>query len=81
TWLKLPVVSDGIEGMEQVLAASTLPALLLGGEVPDDPDAAFAAFERVLKMPTVQGLVLGRSLLYPVDGDVAGAVATAVSLL
>jgi hypothetical protein len=81
TWLKLPVVSDGIEGMEQVLAASTLPALLLGGEVPDDPDAAFAAFERVLKMPTVQGLVLGRSLLYPGDGDVAGAVATAVGLL
>ena len=81
TWLKLPVVSDGIEGMEQVLAASTLPALLLGGEVPDDPDAAFAAFERVLKMPTVQGLVLGRSLLYPFDGDVAGALAPAVSLL
>jgi hypothetical protein len=81
TWLKLPVVSNGVEGMEQVLAASTLPAVLLGGEVPDDPDAAFAAFERVLKLPTVQGLVLGRSLLYPADGDVAGAVATAVSLL
>ncbi|HSK26728.1 MAG TPA: hypothetical protein VK894_07450 [Jiangellales bacterium] len=81
TWLKLPVVSDDIEGMEQVLAASTLPAVLLGGEVPDDPDAAFAAFERVLKLPTVQGLVVGRSLLYPADGDVAGAVATAVGLL
>ena len=24
--------------MERVLAASTLPALLLGGEVPEDPD-------------------------------------------
>ncbi len=81
TWLKLPVVSDGVEGMEQVLGASTLPALLLGGEVPEDPDAAFAAWETVLKHPTVQGLVVGRSLLYPADGDVAGAVATAVSLL
>lgn len=81
TWLKLPVVTDGVEGMEQVLGASTLPALLLGGEVPEDPDAAFAAWETVLKHPTVQGLVVGRSLLYPADGDVAGAVATAVSLL
>jgi hypothetical protein len=31
TWLKLPVVDD----MERVLASSTLPALLLGGEVTD----------------------------------------------
>jgi hypothetical protein len=67
--------------MEQVLAASTLPAVLLGGEVPDDPDAAFEAFEQVLKLPTAKGLVVGRSLLYPTDGDVAGAVDRAVSLL
>src|SRR4029077_5891037 len=39
TWLKVPVVKD----MERVMAASTLPALLLGGEVPDDPAGAFAA--------------------------------------
>jgi hypothetical protein len=32
-------------------------------------------------MPTVQGLVVGRSLLYPSDGDVAGAVDRAVGLL
>ena len=36
TWLKLPVTDD-VAGMEQVLAASTLPAVLLGGEVSDDP--------------------------------------------
>ncbi len=81
TWLKLPMVDDEPDGIERVLAASTLPAVLLGGEVPDDPQAAFAAWERVLKLPTVQGLVVGRSLLYPADGDVEGAVATAVSLL
>lgn len=80
TWLKLPVTDD-VAGMEQVLAASTLPAVLLGGEVPDDPDAAFNAFEQVLKLPTAKGLVVGRSLLYPTDGDVAGAVDRAVSLL
>ncbi|NEE39899.1 deoxyribose-phosphate aldolase, partial [Streptomyces sp. SID7982] len=32
-------------------------------------------------LPTVRGLVVGRSLLYPVDGDVTLAVDTAVSLL
>ncbi|MFI8237004.1 aldolase [Streptomyces sp. NPDC085866] len=76
TWLKLPVVAD----MERVLASSTLPALLLGGEV-TDPDTAFASWGRALKLPTAQGLVVGRSLLYPSDGDVAGAVDRAVSLL
>jgi hypothetical protein len=76
TWLKLPVVDD----MERVLASSTLPAVLLGGEV-TDPDAAFAAWQRALTQPTVQGLVVGRSLLYPHDGDVAKAVDTAVGLL
>ncbi|MEU9454417.1 aldolase [Streptomyces sp. NPDC048277] len=76
TWLKLPVVP----GMERVLASSTLPALLLGGEV-TDPEAAFASWGRALKEPTAQGLVVGRSLLYPSDGDVAGAVDKAVSLL
>lgn len=80
TWLKLPVTAD-VEGMEQVLAASTLPAVLLGGEVPADANAAFEAFERVLKLPTAKGLVVGRSLLYPTGGDVAGAVDRAVSLL
>ncbi len=81
TWLKLPVVTDGIDGMARVLAASTLPAVLLGGEVPDDPAATFAAWGRILQLPTAMGLVIGRALLYPADDDVAGAVDRAVSLL
>ena len=81
TWLKLPVVDDDPAGMERVLAASTLPAVLLGGEVPDDPDAVFASWEKVLRLPTAMGLVVGRTLLYPPDGDVAAAVDTAVKLL
>jgi hypothetical protein len=32
-------------------------------------------------LPGVQGLTVGRTLLYPRDGDVAGVVATAASLL
>jgi len=77
TWLKLPVVHD----MERVLSASTLPALLLGGEVPEDPDATFAAWQQALRHPTARGLVIGRTVLYPADGDVESAVDTAVGLL
>jgi hypothetical protein len=77
TWLKLPVVDD----MERVLAASTLPTLLLGGEVADDTDAMYAGWEKALALPTVKGLVVGRSLLYPPDDDVARAVDVAAGLL
>jgi hypothetical protein len=77
TWLKVPCVQD----MERVMAASTLPALILGGEISADPDAALAAWRKALKLPTVQGLVIGRSLLYPPDNDVAAAVDAAVELL
>jgi hypothetical protein len=75
TWLKLPVVAD----MEQVAGASTLPVLLLGGEVPDDPGQAFDGWRKALKLPNVKGIVAGRSLLYPADGDVASAVDSAVN--
>jgi hypothetical protein len=77
TWLKVPVVED----MERVLAASTLPALLLGGEVSADQDAAFGRWRKALKIPSVQGLVIGRSLLFPPDNDVAGAVDGTVALM
>jgi hypothetical protein len=77
TWLKVPVVDD----MERVLAASTLPALLLGGEVSADQGATFGRWREALKMPTVHGLVAGRTLLFPPDDDVAGAVDAAVSLV
>jgi hypothetical protein len=77
TWLKVPIVDD----MERAMAATTLPALILGGEVPADIDAAFASWRKALALPTVKGLVIGRSLLYPPNDDVAAAVDAAVSLL
>ena len=77
TWLKVPVVED----MERVLAASTLPALLLGGEVSADQDAVFTEWDKALQIPSVRGLVAGRTLLFPPDDDVAGAVDAAVGLL
>ncbi|MDR3201546.1 MAG: hypothetical protein LBT54_00130 [Bifidobacteriaceae bacterium] len=80
TWLKLPVVPD----MERVLAASTIPAVILGGEVCPDQrgaDLAVEGWAKALALPTARGLVIGRSLLYPPDGNVARAVDQAVGLL
>src|SRR5687768_10384741 len=77
TWLKVPIVEE----MERAMAATTLPALILGGEVTEDQDAAFASWSKALALPTVKGLVIGRSLLYPPGDDVAAAVDAAVSLL
>jgi DhnA family fructose-bisphosphate aldolase class Ia len=80
TWLKLPVTEDP-DDMARVLSSSTLPVVLLGGEIGGDQEGAYEKWRKALQLPTVQGLVVGRSLLYPVDGDVAGAVDTAVGLL
>ncbi len=80
TWLKVPVTDDP-DDMARVTQASTLPAVLLGGEVGGDLDRAYEKWRAALRLPTVRGLVVGRSLLYPADGDVAGAVDTAVGLL
>jgi hypothetical protein len=59
-----------------------LPTLLLGGD-PDgaDPDETYAAWQAALALPSVRGLVVGRTLLYPADDDVARAVDTAVSMV
>jgi hypothetical protein len=77
TWLKLPV----IDHMDAVLAATTLPVLLLGGEVAADQDAQFAAWEKVLGNPQVRGMVVGRSVLCAPDGDVAAAVDAVVGMM
>ncbi|MFJ9413990.1 deoxyribose-phosphate aldolase [Streptomyces sp. NPDC101227] len=83
TWLKLPVTDDP-EAMARVCETSTLPTVLLGGDIGrtvQDQEAAYEKWRKALRLPTVQGLVVGRSLLYPADGDVAAAVDTAVGLL
>jgi DhnA family fructose-bisphosphate aldolase class Ia len=77
TWMKLPVVAE----MERVMAATTLPTLLLGGDPDGSPDETYAAWRAALALPSVRGLVLGRTMLYPADDDVAKAVDTAVSLV
>ena len=77
TWLKLPVVPD----MEKVMAATTLPVLLLGGDPDSGVDDIFRAWEHALALPGVRGVVAGRRLLYPEDGRVADAVTTAAGIV
>ncbi|WP_187284731.1 deoxyribose-phosphate aldolase [Streptomyces sp. uw30] len=83
TWLKLPVTDDP-DDMAEVLETSTLPVVLLGGDVGGSAEEQAGAYERwrkALRLPTVQGMVVGRSLLYPAEGSVETAVDTAVGLL
>ena len=77
SWLKLPVVPD----MARVMAASTLPTLILGGDASGDPEETFLAWAEALGLPGVHGLVAGRTLLYPADNDVSSAVETAAALV
>jgi hypothetical protein len=77
TWLKLPSCDDP----ETVYAATTLPCVVLGGVPGPDPAADLASWGRALRQPPVRGLVVGRALLYPPDGDVAATVAAAGRLL
>jgi len=77
TWMKLPVV----ENMERVMEATTLPTLLLGGDPVGDHSEIYASWGKVLELPGVRGLVVGRSLLYPQDGNVSAAIDTAVKLV
>jgi hypothetical protein len=76
TWLKVHVTHD----MERVLDATTLPTLL-GGDPGNRPAEVFEGWKRALRIPQVRGLVAGRALLYPPDGDVAGAVSAAARLV
>ena len=77
TWMKLPVVAD----MERVMRSTTLPTLLLGGDTEKDQAKVFESWRNALGLPGVKGLVVGRSLLYPADGNVEKAVDQAAHMV
>jgi DhnA family fructose-bisphosphate aldolase class Ia len=78
SWLKLPVVP----GMDRVMAATTLPTLLLGGDPAEgEQERLFSEWAEALKLPGVRGLVIGRSILYPEGDDVAAAIDAAAKLV
>lgn len=77
TWMKLPVVPD----MERVMDSTVLPTLLLGGDPETSPEETYATWRHALTLPSVRGLVVGRTLLFPPDDDVESAVDTAASMV
>mgnify|MGYP000936038262 CR=1 FL=1 len=77
TWLKVPAARNPA----RMLSCTTLPALILGGSPGPDPEATYASWERAMEVPNVRGLVVGRALLYPPDGDVAGAIERAAAIV
>ena len=77
TWLKVPAAKDPA----RMLSTTTLPALILGGTPGPDPEAAYASWARAMEVPNVRGLVVGRSLLFPPDGDVAAAIDRAAAIV
>src|SRR4051794_1354029 len=77
TWLKMPSCDEP----EAVFATTTLPCVVLGGVPGPDPARDLVSWGRALTQPTVRGLVVGRSLLYPPDGDVRAAVGAAATVL
>jgi len=77
TWLKMPACDDP----EIVYSATTLPCVVLGGVAEADRAAQVASWGRTLRQPVVRGLVVGRTVLYPEDGNVAGTVDAAAQVL
>ena len=63
------------------MEATTMPTLLLGGDPQGDPADTYRAWGKALELPAVRGLVIGRALLFPPDGDVAAAVDVAAELV
>jgi len=77
TWLKLPAAADP----GRMLDATTLPVLLLGGDPGGDVEGLVGSWRRAMAFPQVRGLVAGRSLVFPADGDVERWVDTAVEIV
>ena len=77
TWLKLPASPD----MDQVAGATSMPNVMLGGDPGADAARTFAGWQAAMNEPNVRGLVAGRALVYPENGDVEGAVTMAANIV
>jgi len=75
TWLKIPYV----EGFERVAKATTLPILMLGGPVREDPTSTIREFAAGMRArANVRGVLVGRNVLFPGQDDPL-AVALAIN--
>jgi DhnA family fructose-bisphosphate aldolase class Ia len=78
TWLKIPSCPQ----MERVAGATTLPIVILGGEVTGDPLPVLRDLQNAMRAgPNVRGALIGRNVLFPGAEDpraMAAAVAAIV---
>ncbi len=77
-WLKIPYV----ENYERVARATTLPILMLGGETQDEVQPLLEMFARgMAAAPNVRGVMAGRNVLFPPNGDDPAAIAHAIEAI
>lgn len=77
TWLKVPMVRN----IAQVLGATSMPVLVVGGDPGTDAEDAAGRWRTALTLPQVRGVIAGRSLLFPADGDFDRAITTVAEAL
>ncbi len=78
TWLKLPYGP----GYDRVAAATTLPILMLGGEVRGTPEAALEEFAAGMRAgPTVRGALAGRNMSFAAREDPRAIAAAAAAIV
>ncbi|HSB82604.1 MAG TPA: hypothetical protein VLM91_27830 [Candidatus Methylomirabilis sp.] len=77
TWLKIP----SCQGMERVARATTLPILILGGEVTGNPVPVLEDLRTAMQAgPSVRGALIGRNVIFP-GADDPRSMAAAVAAL
>jgi DhnA family fructose-bisphosphate aldolase class Ia len=78
TWLKLPYGP----GYDRVARATTLPILMLGGEIRADPGAVLEEFARGMAAgPNVRGALVGRNVSFAAGEDPRAVAAAAASVV
>ncbi len=77
TWLKIP----SCQGLDRVARATTLPILILGGEVTGNPLPVLEDLCAAMQAgPNIRGALIGRNVIFPGPDD-PRAMAAAVSAL
>ena len=78
TWLKLPYMDN----FGRVARATTLPILMLGGEIVDSPLSLLETFAKGMKAgANVRGVVVGRNILFPPNMEDPAAIAHAIEAI
>ena len=78
TWLKIPSCKD----MKRVARATTLPILILGGEVTGDPAPVLEDLHAAMQAgPSIRGALIGRNVIFPGPDDPRSMAAAVAALV